>query len=274
MRNGFDVILEDVEETLPSHLDSLISKHYIYEGIHTSVSLADSLIYVHPNFHLFISTKLSNPHYLPETAIKVCIVNFTVNINSLQEHLLADVFRLEEPDIEAQNLELIRNIVYDQKKLQEIEESILQSISETTGNILDDGKLINSLKNSKTISYEIVERMKESEKTKKIIDFSIEKYKKIAIRGSLIYFVIESLGFINPMYQFSLQYIVSVFKLTISEEKSLISIENRISLLVEKITSKLYSTICAGIFNEHHLLFGLMVSISIQKSDGLINPDL
>ena len=106
MRNGFDVILEDVEETLPSHLDSLISKHYIYEGIHTSVSLADSLIYVHPNFHLFISPKLSNPHYLPETAIKVCIVNFTVNINSLQEHLLADVFRLEEPDIEAQNLDL------------------------------------------------------------------------------------------------------------------------------------------------------------------------
>lgn len=33
-----------------------------------------------PIFRLYLTTKLSNPHYLPETCIKVTLINFTVTM--------------------------------------------------------------------------------------------------------------------------------------------------------------------------------------------------
>lgn len=41
-------------------------------------------------------------------------------------------------------------------------------------------------------------------------------YDKVAIRGSILYFVIAELSFINPMYQNSLVYIKSLYKKAIA----------------------------------------------------------
>lgn len=50
----------------------------------------------------------------------------------------------------------------------------------------------------------------------KIVETEINEtrgmYDKVAIRGSILYFVIAELSFINPMYQNSLAYIKSLYK--------------------------------------------------------------
>ena len=270
MRNGKDVIIEDIGESLPGSLDNLTSKHFLIEGSHISVVLGELQVYLSNTFRLSFSTKLANPNYLPETSIKVCIVNFTVTTQSLQEHLLADVVKIEQPSIEAQNIELIKNIANDNKKLQEIEESILQSLTETTGNILDDGKLIVSLKNSKSISDETTARMNLAEKNREIIEATRERYKQVAVRGALLYFTIAELPCLDNMYQYSLQYFSSVFNTTISENPSEDPIDERVQFLTEILTTKFYSIISAGIFSRDHLVFALMICISIQRDSGVV----
>ena len=274
IRHGNGVIIEDIGETLITNLDNLISKHFIHEGSHVSVMIGDAQVYLHNNFQLYFTTKLPNPHYLPEIAIKLCIVNFTVTAQSLQEHLLADVVRLEEPKIEARNIELIHVIANDQKKIQEIEENILKSLSESTGNILDDGKLIISLKNSKELSYEIVNRMQLAEETRKIIEATRENYKDVAVRGSLLYFTIANLSSIDSMYQYSLQYFSTIFAHTISNEPKGMELKERIPILINAVTSKVYSIIGAGLFSKHHFVFGLMICISIEKQSGIVSDTL
>jgi len=42
------------------------------------IRLGDSDIDYDRNFKFYMTTKMSNPHYLPEVCIKVTIINFTV----------------------------------------------------------------------------------------------------------------------------------------------------------------------------------------------------
>ena len=51
-------------------------------------------------FGLYMTTKMANPHYLPETSIKVTLINFTVTKNGLIDQLLGTVVSKEKPEIE------------------------------------------------------------------------------------------------------------------------------------------------------------------------------
>ena len=42
------------------------------------IRLGDKEVEYSPDFHFYITTKLSNPHYTPEISTKTTIVNFAV----------------------------------------------------------------------------------------------------------------------------------------------------------------------------------------------------
>ena len=58
------------------------------QGGRTLIRLGDSDIEYDRNFRFYITTKLSNPHYLPEVCIKVTVINFTVTRKGLEDQLL------------------------------------------------------------------------------------------------------------------------------------------------------------------------------------------
>jgi dynein heavy chain len=62
-----------------------------------TVKVGDREIEYHPNFKLFITTRMSNPHYTPEVSCKVTVVNFTVKESGLEEQLLGFVVGAEMP---------------------------------------------------------------------------------------------------------------------------------------------------------------------------------
>lgn len=58
-------------------------------------------------FRLFITSKLRNPHYLPEVAVKVTLVNFMITTVGLEDQLLGITVAKERPDLEAEKNQLI-----------------------------------------------------------------------------------------------------------------------------------------------------------------------
>ena len=46
-------------------------------------------------FKLFMTSKMPNPHYLPEVAIKTTIINFTVTMEGLEDQLLGPRLSVE-----------------------------------------------------------------------------------------------------------------------------------------------------------------------------------
>lgn len=58
-------------------------------------------------FRLYITTKLRNPHYLPDIAVKVVLLNFMITTVGFEDQLLGVVVAKDRPDLEAEKNHLI-----------------------------------------------------------------------------------------------------------------------------------------------------------------------
>ena len=106
----------------------------------------------------------------------------------------SDVVSLERPDLEEQRNQLIVKINGDKNQLKAIEDRILKLLFESEGNILDNEDLINILNDSKVTSATISKRLKEAEQTEEKISTAREKYRVVATRGSVLYFVVADMA--------------------------------------------------------------------------------
>ena len=59
------------------------------------IRLGENVIEYSEDFKLYITTKLRNPHYLPEIATKVTLVNFMITPEGLEDQLLGIVVAKE-----------------------------------------------------------------------------------------------------------------------------------------------------------------------------------
>jgi dynein heavy chain len=165
------------------------------------IRLGDSNVNYDHNFNFFMTTKMPNPHYIPEICIKVTLINFTVTFEGLQQQLLGDVVIAEKPETERAKDRIVLQMAADSKTLKDIENKILSLLaSATTIEILDADTLIDILKSSKITTNEINGRMADAKVLEVEINDTRNMYSSVAVRGSILYFVIADLGGIDPMY--------------------------------------------------------------------------
>eukprot|EP00731_Ephydatia_muelleri_P001617 Em0001g1617a len=271
IRIGTPVLLEEVGEQLDPSLEPVLSKQTFVQGGRLLIRLGDSDIDYDKNFRFYMTTKLSNPHYLPEVCIKVTIINFTVTRSGLEDQLLSDVVKLEREDLEQQRNELIVDINKAKNELKKIEDTILKLLFESTGNILDDEKLIETLDASKITSAQISKRLAEAEQTELQITTAREKYRPVATRGSVMYFVVATLAEVDPMYQFSLKYFNQLFNLCIKNSPPSKDLEKRLEILLKSTTSTIYTNVARGLFEQHKLVFSFMLCADIMRQAGTIS---
>lgn len=270
IRYGAPVLLENVEEDLDPSLEPVLLKQVFKRGGQFLLHLGDSDVPYSENFRFYITTKLANPHYMPEICIKVTIINFTVTLTGLEDQLLVDVVRSERPDLEQKKNELTINIAADTKQLKEIEDKILYMLENSQGNILDDEELIDTLAHSKVTSSAIKTRMAEAETTSKEIDQTREGYRCVAVRGSIIYFAIASLALIDPMYQYSLQFYQKLFVMRLENSVKSEVLDERLEILIADITVSMFVNVCRGLFEKDKIVYAFMIASSILLQRGSI----
>jgi dynein heavy chain len=95
-----------------------------------TVRLGSEDVELSPKFRLYLQTKLSNPHYKPETAAQCTIINFIVTETGLEDQLLASVVKVEKPDLEQEKEELVTKQNEFKITLANLEAALLQNLSE------------------------------------------------------------------------------------------------------------------------------------------------
>lgn len=104
---GNPVLMENIAETLDPSLEPLLTKDVRKVSGQNSIKLGDTWVAISNEFKFLMTTKLANPHYLPEVCIKVTLINFTVTPIGLEDQLLVEVIKFEKPELEQQRDTLI-----------------------------------------------------------------------------------------------------------------------------------------------------------------------
>jgi len=265
------VLLENIGETLDAALEPILLQQKFKQGGQDMIKLGDNVVPYNDQFRFFLTTKLSNPHYTPEVQVKVSLVNFTITMGGLEEQLLNVVVGEELPELAAQRANLVVNNAARNKQLFDIESEILYLLAHSTGNILDDTVLIETLAQSKITSGEIKIAMEEAAAIEAEIVTQSEFYRPSAKRSSLLYFVIADLGFVDPMYQYSLQWFTGLFIRGIQAAAPSNEIHQRVLNLNDYFTSSIYINICRSLFERHKLLFAFSLTVKILQGDDMVD---
>lgn len=101
--------------------------------------------------------------------------------------------------------------------------------------------------------------MAEAKITSQEIDIAREFYRPAAARASLLYFILNDLNSINPIYQFSLKAFSVVFQKAIAKAESSDEVEVRVKNLIDCISFSVYQYTSRGLYNVY-ILFILFIA--------------
>jgi dynein heavy chain len=117
---GSPLLLENVGEELDPSLEPLLLRSTFKQGGVEMIKLGDNIIEYSKDFRFYITTKLRNPHYLPEVATKVTLMNFMITPEGLEDQLLGIVVAKERPELEEERQALIITSAQNQRSLKEV----------------------------------------------------------------------------------------------------------------------------------------------------------
>jgi len=279
LQQGRPVLIQDILEEIDASLSALLSMDNFNRP--PSIVLNSSEYSVDPAFRMYFTTKLPNPHYMPDIASKTTVVNFSVVEKGLQDQLLAVVVKFEQPKREIEKANLLKTVASGQLKKRELEDGILSSLQKAGDkSLVDNDELIEQLRVSKITKNEINESLKVSEEISKKIDVARESYRPVAIRAALCFFTLLDLSSIDPMYQFSLKGYIELFQSSLSRSKDRKresnstddrEIQRRIIEINDFHTYAMYTYACRGLFERHKLLFSFVLCIAKLKSEKAID---
>ncbi|XP_069555861.1 dynein axonemal heavy chain 3 [Brachyistius frenatus] len=271
---GTPVLLENVGEDLDPVLEPVLLKQTFKQQGVEYMKIGENIVEYSKDFLFYMTTGLRNPHYLPNVAVKVCLLNFMITPQGLQDQLLGLVAAKEKPDLEEKKNQLILESAANNKQLKEIEDKILEVLSSSEGNILEDETAIKVLSSSKILSEEISEKQKIASVTEKEIDDTRMGYRPVAEHSSILFFCISEMANIEPMYQYSLTWFINLYLYSIAESVQSEDVADRINNIVEHFTLTIYNNVCRSLFEKDKLLFSLLLTVGIMQGKGQVDDQV
>uniref|UniRef100_A0A8V5FZY3 Dynein heavy chain ATP-binding dynein motor region domain-containing protein n=1 Tax=Melopsittacus undulatus TaxID=13146 RepID=A0A8V5FZY3_MELUD len=235
----------------------LLRKDLVAQGPRYAIQIGEKMIDYNEDFRLFLSTRNPNPFIPPDASSIVSEVNFITTGSGLRGQLLALTIQHEKPDLEEQKTKLLQQEEDKKIQLAKLEESLLETLATSQGNILENKDLIESLNQTKASSALIQESLAESCRLQSFLDKERDAYLPLAESASKMYFIISDLSKINNMYRFSLAGFLRLFQRALQSEQDSGNTEERIKLLIGSLKHTVYEYVCRCLFKADQLMFAL-----------------
>lgn len=269
---GTPMLVEEVGLDLDASLDPILRMQTFRSGGIVCIRLGESSIEMNPNFRLYMTSMMRNPHFLPDIWSKVTVINFTITQEGLSEQLLGVLVRNERPELEEQRLSLVSTSAANNRQLIHIEDEILRVLSESKGNILDDEKAIEVISDAKQMSADIHDKQRLSEVTQEEIERTRSLYRPCGETASVLYKCVSDLARLDHMYQFSMGWFLSLFEKSMAEKhaREANNVHVRLDGIERRFTMQLFTSVAQCLFRKDKALLALVVGVHLQAQHGHI----
>jgi dynein heavy chain 2 len=204
----------------------LARRDLVHQGPRHVVYVGDKVLDFNDGFRLILVTRNPSPNLPPSAAALVCEINFTVTRSGLCGQLLGVTIQHEQPEVEKARSELLAREEDFKVQLSRLEAELLEALATAEGDLLENTALLESLTKTKVKAKEIEDALHESAAVSEELDRQRDVYAGFAKDGSTLYFIVEQLSALNPMYRFSLTSFIGLFEATLDDE-SLVAVEGK-----------------------------------------------
>jgi dynein heavy chain len=271
IRQGIAVLVENVQEELDPAIEPVLQKQITVKGATKTLKLGDAVIEYNDNFQFYMATKLRNPHYLPEVSTKVTLLNFMITYEGLTDQLLGIVVAKENPDLEDKKANLVRESAESKRQLATTEAQILKVLNEVSDILGDDGA-IQILDNASILSKDIAKKQEKAKVTEKEIDDKRTEYEPVALRTAGLFFCVQELANIDPMYQYSLPFFVNLFEIAIAQAEKSDVIDERLKFLDNQFLESLFKNVCISLFEKDKMIFSFLLCLKLLELSKELDP--
>ena len=223
VEEGKPFIIESMGEEIDPILLPVIFRVGKKDGKKFNLCIGDDEVEVHKNYKLYLHTKLPNPHYPPEVQAECTMINFSVERDGLEEQLLAMTVRLERAELAAETAALTLQENLFTIRTKELEDNILERLSSSPGDVAEDGELIEELEYCKKMSDDIGIKLKDNRSAAGKLSEVADKYRPVAKRGAVLFFVMESLKKIHPYYVYTLSSFMDFYAVGVKQTEKVFS---------------------------------------------------
>ena len=262
LRFGNPLLIQDVEHLDPI-LNPVLNREIRRTGGRVLIRLGNQDIDFSPSFIMFLTTRDPSVEFSPDICSRVTFVNFTMTRSSLQSQSLDQVLKAERPDTERKRTDLMKMQGEFRLRLRMLEKLLLQALNESTGNILDDDKVIDTLETLKKEAAVITKKVEETDLVMREVEQVTAEYLPLAQACSAIFFILEQLNLVNHFYQFSLRFFLDIFDYVLLHNPNLKNVSDyaqRRSILLNDLFLVAYKRTSRTLFHRDHVMLAVLLA--------------
>lgn len=242
VRFGSTVIIEDGEMFDPA-INKLLTREYQHIAGRVIVKLGGHDVDVSSDFRLFITSR--DPHFVLSNFVKARVryINFSVNEGSIEMQALRITLKEENPEILSQKEEL--NSVNSKYKIQlrHLEDTLLEKLNESEGNILENNELIHTLENIKKDSQNIEYKLKQTDELIELYNKTTDEYSRLTSHCTKIFMILKHICSLNWVSNIPINQFMEVFEsiFNTSDSTSFNDKSDKMNYLIKTLYERTYS---------------------------------
>lgn len=262
MRFGGTIVIQDAEYFDPI-ISRLLNHDFEKVGGRRLVRIGNRDVDCSPAFTLFLHTRDPSVKITPYVLSRTTVTDFTLTESSIETQVMNITLANDRPDIEKQRLDLVKLNGEYKQKLQNLENNLLQVLSETKENLLDSDELIDTLEQLKTESAIIKEKVKDTATVMLKVNDATQVYRPLAKNSSFMFTLLKKLKDIHSFYEFPLSSFMSWFSNILGVPKS--EGHDRVDDLISGLYKEVFANISLSLLRLDKMLVALVMSLLYLK---------
>lgn len=182
---------------------------------------------------------------------------------SLQSQSLAQVLRAERPETDRKRTDLLKLQGEFKLKLRQLEKALLDALNASSGNILDDDKVIDTLERLKREAGEITRKASETDIVMEEVEQVTSQYLPLSHACSSLFFVLDQLSSLHHFYQFSLRFFLDIFDFVLLRNPRLKGVadpQQRLAILIEDLFLNVFKRTSRSLLNQDHFVLAVVLA--------------